>query len=938
MVMSRMPIVLAALFVLFLGSGSPRVPSPSSMEPNRKMARELSGRLLDPVVVYETDWFRIIASESYDKKVREQVGPAVVEAVAEFCDLVGFEEEGFLWEGEEKGRLVLIKSRKTFQRYVTLFDNEASPDRLSPGFADTVDQSQSFYWIEPTPYAVCCGEGANFEDINRHLFHLLGHILLTQFEYNYRFAPAWFHEGFGAYIAVRYAGGNILYCTKGLNNALFGTGIYKGLTAWARSANWPDFLRQEHTLKEILSLEELSHLPLSEFSHPDAALSWSFVSFLIDRYPERLRAYVQALKKDASKKLDYNDWTPLDLGLRAFREAFGRGFGEMEPEWKAWAAEWEPGPDWRSGKKTARRELGTVRFDPAEHLPEFSRFEGIEEAMDDLEPFTRRTGEWVPPEELEALLAEWELVRLKITAAMKRKKEEALGGKLSGSQKALSLSELVSLPEARFMTFEELAALIDPGKEPEFIRSVVGAIVERFGCAGAAARLEGRLEALDCDLEEEVALLIEASRMEAASFEGLSSAGVSLQTKFWPDRLQLEGWNEGELFLAAKKPRGTEPNLPPGCRMEDKGDTLEIRCPLSVLDLKTYIGLCKTRLKKKSDEDRAGYALQYLFRGDVSGCRKELKGVKKLADRKERIEKLMPKYRTVAEGAAFLSLVTGVEAGDSMEDLTRFKERIQGVKDSPLFNVLKPRCAAILRRLLFENYIGANRFVRTFKGFQGTEGASGAARFLYGFDDPLELEEFDFVPPLLEGHLRTRYRLESFPGKEPLSLDQGILNCYGQEFITFKPVFNGEVEIRLRMRIEAREGENSEKYYVLFGYGLTPTGGFVASSCLSFVETQPSVGGGNRLHKAYESLAMPPSHQWFDLVLKGTADRILYTFHDGEEKAIPEKGLRQGQVFLWLYGPREFKIDQMEVKGEIDPAWLRDTAEKAVEEELKIVM
>ena len=59
-----------------------------SVEANRKKARELSANLREKVVVYETAWFRIIASESYDKRVREETEGPLLEEIRRRADEV----------------------------------------------------------------------------------------------------------------------------------------------------------------------------------------------------------------------------------------------------------------------------------------------------------------------------------------------------------------------------------------------------------------------------------------------------------------------------------------------------------------------------------------------------------------------------------------------------------------------------------------------------------------------------------------------------------------------------------------------------------------------------------------------------------------------------------------------------------------------------------
>ena len=88
------------------------------MRPNAALARDLTNRLGTPVVVYDTDWFHVIAPSDLDKEVREYVVPNVVEAVSEFRGLFHYgRDEKPPWKGGDRGRLVLLKDQEACRKY-----------------------------------------------------------------------------------------------------------------------------------------------------------------------------------------------------------------------------------------------------------------------------------------------------------------------------------------------------------------------------------------------------------------------------------------------------------------------------------------------------------------------------------------------------------------------------------------------------------------------------------------------------------------------------------------------------------------------------------------------------------------------------------------------------------------------------------------------------
>ncbi len=865
---------------------------------NRALSRELSSRLSSSIVVYETKIFRIIASECFEGKVVREIGPGLVEAVDEFCRLFGADPGEPMWMGNEKGRIVLLKKRSTFKKYVALFKEEAGPDKLNPRFAKSVMDAQSFSWIEPWPYAVCCaeGKGMGYSQAKQHIFHLVGHILLTCHNYNYKFAPPWLHEGFGSYMAIRFAGGNILYCRSGLNSCLFGYGVFSGLSAWARSENWPGFMKQPKYQRTVLRLKELNRLELSEFDHMDAALSWSFVVFLIEKYPGRLRAYLAELKREPPGKGEKSDWPSASFAAEAFQKAFGMGFDEIEPLWREWVGEGQTGLNRVAGTDDVRGTGGKT-------------------------PRGKRSGEKEKGFEI----------------------KEIMGIPFPDMDEiAVRFESDMSVP---FLDLDEIAAFAGSERTtPEAFRSALICLVERLGCCGAYALLKDRLDIdgdrpLTNELSLDIALLKRASALEAGLFEMLAAAGVSFKIDIWPVKVELTGVENGRLVCTARKTKTSPGVLPAGCEgfeLNDLGEAMEIRCPLSALDLKTFLMMCKSVLKLKSDEHRFGYSLFRLFRGDENGISKEIKAIKGMDGEKEKLKGLSPLYGSARDGALFLSVLAGEKRPDSGDCIDVLRRVLPRMKENPLPGLLEPRGRAIVKRRLLEGCILENRFSNRFKGYRGCEEGAAQSLFIHEFNGPAELESFDQTPPPLLQRLKNRFKVDPAIVPESFRVSHGLLACHGMGFITFEPVFDGEIELSLRFRISLKKGDDPKgSFSLLFGYGLDERSGYIASSGLAYLEIQPSKKGIFTSMKVVDDLKPVKSNEAYTLLLRGTAGEIVHIFNGSEERIVPANGLKKGRVFFWVYGPRQFEIERLEVRGRIDPDWIEEAIRSLVDEDLE---
>ena len=906
------------------------------VEKNDALSRELSSELSSRVVVYEIDKFQLITSLSYDSQVRSTVIPNLTEAIAEFRYLFGVKGEDELWNGEEKGRLVLLRDRKTFREYVSLFEKEADPDRLSPGFADSVQEAQSFYWIEPTPYAVCCGQGAGFREINQHLFHLLGHILLTVHEYNYKFAPPWLHEGFGAYVAVRYAEGNILYCTQGLNNALFGTGVFKNLSAWARSENWPRFLKQEKMRDRLISFERLSRLALRDFEHSDTAHSWSMTTFLIDQYPEELRTYISALKKMPHSMAPDSNWFPVDFANETFTDVFGKSLEEIEDQWKIWVTEGSLASRDRDRSTKPTETEAKIQFDPAIHLEEFTIFEGDQRAEPFLAPFHKRTGEWMGLPDLESIRASWEDARQKLIAAMASWARKKLPGMDT------IVEELASSPSVSPLSEKEIIEMIQPWPSVELCRPVIRYLTEKYGCYDARKRLQARIDEVGDNIpgsgiESDLQLLEKAAAIEADLVNSLAEKNVSVSVEFFPSKMKVLSADNGMLDLSARKTKRVDLDeiaVLEDIDIQDNGSMVTIRCPWSCINVKDLILLGKNKLKRKSEIDRFQYSLLCLFRGEESVFHKEYKFVKDPALKEIGLDKMMTDYSRTKNALVFLRQLASIQCGDSDARIYDLLSAFVAVKGSELHALHEHRATEVLRLLLYRGYVSGSRVLPALRGYQGLVEESETAHFLLEFEDAEDIGCFDCRVPRSLGFLNQRFNVEQDIETKPVHINDGALTFRGLGYAAQEPIFSGEIEATIHLNVEMMSKDrDDDTYYLLFGYGLDRFGAYVAAHGTTHLDIQTS--SSDCRHLEIRPKEEKIGRDGITLSLRGTSKKIEHSYNDKVDFTANENGLRTGRVFFWVYGPVTIMVNKLEVKAKLDPEWLRQSLESAVSDDLK---
>ncbi|MFH2000886.1 MAG: hypothetical protein ABIK28_14490, partial [Planctomycetota bacterium] len=726
-----------------------------SVRLNHEESSRLSSKLSSSIKVYDSDWFRIITSKSYAEKVEEEAAPNVVNAVAEFCRLFSLDPRAPYWPGG-LGRLVFLRDRDEFKKFVSLVSREEGAEAYGPSFVQDVEFAQSFFRLDPCPLAAACGDDADYNVVVQHIFHMLGHILLTRLEFNRLNPPPWLHEGYGEYLAMRFAGGNILYCTPGLNNCVFGTGVFSDSSAWARSENWVGRFQQSSYLDAALGLEELNKLPFDKYTHPDAAQAWEFTTFLIEAYPAEFKQYVCTLKKPGALLKPDGVWTGADYSSEMFQNAFGKGFESFNDPWRSWARN----ADARTGRMKASAgkssKQATVRFDPAMHLDGFMQLTG-KGSIPELVPFQEQSGQWMRASEVKKLRGEWAGVRQRVDAALAKSRAEHL------SKEAVSIEEVmervIRSKSAQFLSIDEVGGLIRPGVEENVFRSVVSLFVNAYGCKGALARLKAEIEKAGdslaaAGLDEDVVLLEQAAEFESKLFHDLAGAGIALTFDFWPGKLELESIDGDQLVFRGKALKGKAASslaLPEDCELSERGNDTAIRCPASYLSLDTLIKTAKKSSDLKSDEEaRLGFAQLMLFSGNAPECRKELKFVKKEKDQQARIERLLNGYERTRAGVDLLNLFLGKDTGTIGEKQKKLFSLLDGVKGTPLMKALHSRGKGVAGRILLEHYLSDNQFLKSFCGFRGIDGPAGV-RFEYTFDSETELNDFDLEePPLVE--------------------------------------------------------------------------------------------------------------------------------------------------------------------------------------------
>jgi hypothetical protein len=743
--------------------------------------------------------------------------------------------------------------------------------------------------------------------------------------------------------------------------------VFKHLTAWARSENWPRYIKQEDKRAKLRSLDSLSRLPISNFEHEDAALAWSFVSFLIEKHPEELKQYLAALKAVPHSEALQGNWLPDEITAKLFADCFGATFKEIEPHWDQWAAgDSANGKGRNRGNGKSRspdrgRSNGRITFDPADHLVGFAGFESNPRAAEELAPFTRRTGEEMTQRDLEKIRKEWAAVRKKLLA----NRDDLEAKKLHVLDDVLA--ELAVAPGSRPLEDEEVAALVRPGSEtgarpdPRQYRAAIRYLVERRGCYGTHALLQGGGAggaggAGDAEIEGgtevqvDLALLAMAAAAEEELFAELVRAGAVVQVDFYRVKMKVLSAADGELVLSAKKVNGgADPR--PGIEIVEKDGLVEARCPWSCVDAHALVLLGKNTLDRKSEDDRLRYALLLLFIGDETAFRKEMKfftrpGIEVSTGAAQGasadpstmtpagLEELAGEYANVSGEVAFLEELAAGDAAASTGSgglVDALLAAAAGDNESGIAAALRSRIEGILRRRLWEEYVSGHRALTALQGYQGLDADGATARFVFEFDDTGGTEAFDLHKPARLSHLDRRFGVDPKIERKPFAVEDGALAGSGVAFAALAPVFTGDIEASADIRIRPLTGKVLDaRYYFLFGYGLDEAGAFVAANSLTHLDIQTAVQREFQHLPVSEAAPELGETNRARITLRGSADRIAHVFNGKEEHVFQKPGHRTGRVFCWMYGAVDFRIERLEVAAALDPAHLRSLVDAAV--------
>jgi len=497
-------------------------------------------------------------------------------------------------------------------------------------------------------------------------------------------------------------------------------------------------------------------------------------------------------------------------------------------------------------------------------------------------------------------------------------------------------SKLKGSAQCEYIKHEEMVKWIKPDSKPELVRTIIRYLIHDLAAKGAYTVLE-KSEDIICKigLEKDFALLKEVGMLESSLLERLSQKKVTLTLSNWPSKVKLQSVIGNELVCIGKVDKNFDQPLPVGCKLINDGKAVEVRNSFSNLALKTFITLCKTKLKLKSAEDRLGYAKICVLRADETNFKKEIKRVKTLDQDKKILRGLLSHYIKAKDGAALLTFLAGDKRIVSDGKNDKLHALLNNVDMNPLNDAIGSRMKPIIRRVMLENALAEYNFLKTLKGFDRIDKATGKAYFTYNFNSSEELDDFIKLPSAMNERLKTRYKVDPTIPVEPFHIKDGKLACCGLGAIAFKPVFKGDMDLAVYFKVVREEGVGGDQfYYPIFGYGLDSEEKYICSTCLTYVEIQSGGPGNFSLHKACGGQKSAEHTRGCVIHLKGSADRIAHGFNNEDEWSLPLDGERTGYVFLWLYGQRRFEIDKLEISASIETDWLVEAADKAVTQEL----
>jgi hypothetical protein len=196
------------------------------------------------------------------------------------------------WLGDRHVFCVVVDNREQFSSFAQFF--QSTEKKASRRWADSVARRDGFYWFDPVGTAAVRRGRRILEHTSAHSVHMLGHVLLNRYAYNFRFLPAWLDEGFAVLLEREILGINVSSCitdpggyaTAGLREEKLQPGA-----AWLE-----DMIRRiQH--QEDPPLQEILQRDITQLTADDVVKSMTVLIYLLEDRPDDFRAFFQKLRE-----------------------------------------------------------------------------------------------------------------------------------------------------------------------------------------------------------------------------------------------------------------------------------------------------------------------------------------------------------------------------------------------------------------------------------------------------------------------------------------------------------------------------------------------------------------------------------------------------------------------------------------------------------------
>lgn len=216
-------------------------------------------------------------------------------------------------------RFFLMKTSKDYARALQVVWRARFPDSdLKLALKGSGVHSHAL----PSLAVNCFARMAGKQSLEHNFVHVLGHFLINRVDVE-RDAPPWIEEGFAAYCETLELRSPRVYC-------------------FAYDFNKQDIVRnRDRTLREMarknkpVPMERLTQMTYMDMKPPEYFQAWSLVTMLIERDPNKFRAFLKALPKP--EIAEEGALIPADKQEEALKAVYGYDYPKLLAVWRQYA-------------------------------------------------------------------------------------------------------------------------------------------------------------------------------------------------------------------------------------------------------------------------------------------------------------------------------------------------------------------------------------------------------------------------------------------------------------------------------------------------------------------------------------------------------------------------------------------------------------------------